>query len=290
MASSGVAAESAPRLIIYPAPENSRDPRAAYYVELLATVLDRTTPTHGAYRLQPTAAPMPQGRAIAELAAGREPLDVLWTGTSEERESVLRPIYVPLTKGLLGHRLFLIRRDQADEFAKVTHLEALKAFIACQGRDWPDTLILRAAGLKVTTNIRYRALFRMLAFGRCDYFPRAVHEPFSELDTHRELFPDLVVEQKLLLRYPYPVYFFVARDDEALATRLETGLDAMIQEGGLDQFLRAHPATKVAFERARLAQRRVFDLANPLLSAETPLQDPALWFQIDQSQATPQEE
>ncbi|MNY50471.1 hypothetical protein D3C86_1859750 [compost metagenome] len=49
-----------------------------------------------------------------------------------------------------------------------------------------------------------------------------------------------------------------------------------IQDGSFDQLFRE--LNDGAVERARLAQRRVIELANPELPPETPLADKSLWF------------
>ena len=47
----------------------------------------------------------------------------------------------------------------------------------------------------------------MLEGGRYDYFPRGVHEPWSEITARPHL--PLTVEKHILVKYPMPAYLFV---------------------------------------------------------------------------------
>ena len=93
-------------------------------------------------------------------------------------------------------------------FTKVESLDQLKNYIACQGRHWPDTNILKNSNLNVTTSTRYESLFKMLSAKRCDYFPRGFHEGQAEIAQRRELYQDLVLYQRIILQYPFTVYAF----------------------------------------------------------------------------------
>lgn len=256
-------------------PESETDKRPRYYVDLLRLVLERTQDVDGAFHLKPAEKRMFQGRAIISLQKG-EALDVVWTMTSKEREEDLLPIRIPLLKGLLGYRIFLIRPQDTEKFAAITTLEDLKSLTAGQGHDWPDTKILRANGLQVITAGTYDGLFEMLERGRIDYFPRGVNEPWAELQAHPE--SELIVEESILLKYPAAIYFFVNKKDRALANRIERGLRLMMKDGSFDEFFHTHPHTQPIFERANLEQRKTFTLENPLLPPETPLDEEELWY------------
>ena len=122
---------------------------------------------------------LPQITMIEQIKAGE--LDVAWTGTSNELEQQLMPIRIPLYKGLLGHRIFIIRQGDQARFDQINTFKQLKTFTAAQERTWADTTILRSAGIPVIGTRRYENLFYMLEGGRYDYFPRGVHEPWSEI-------------------------------------------------------------------------------------------------------------
>ena len=201
---------------------------------------------------------------------------VIWTMTDKEREKQLRPIRVPLFKGLFGYRVLLIRKQDQARFDKVKSLNDLGQLLGGQGTHWPDTPILQANGLRTTTAETTELLFRMLNARRFDYFPRGISEAWFELLQRDE--PDLVVEENLLLYYPAAIYFFVNKENEALAQRIEKGMEILIDNGKFDQFFYNHPRFSSGMEK--LKNRRIIYLQNPSLPAETPVNNPRYWIDL----------
>ncbi|MBI3349986.1 MAG: hypothetical protein HY020_22595 [Burkholderiales bacterium] len=219
---------------------------------------------------------MYQGRSLVELARGSSPIDLMWTMTDRERESSgLLPVRIPIDRGLIGWRVLLVRRNDLPRWARLHSLNELRQRVAGQGHDWPDTAILRANGLRVSTSSGYEALFRMLVSGRFDYFPRAVLEVDAELANNRH--PELAVVPDLMLHYPAAAYLFVSPRRPELAELLRVGLEMAVAEGALQQL---HQAYFGAQMRAHAVSRdRVLRLSNPLLPPDTPLQRRELWLQ-----------
>jgi hypothetical protein len=199
---------------------------------------------------------------------------VIWTMTDKEREQQLRPIRIPLCKGLFGYRVLLIRQDEQRRFNHVKSLKDLASLSAGQGTHWPDTSIMQENGLRVMTAETTESLFRMLKAKRFDYFPRGISEAWFELGQRNEA--HLAVEENLLLYYPTAIYFFVNKDNEALAKRIETGLEKLIDNGNFDAFFYSHPRVSSGLEH--LIHRRVIHLKNHLLPAATPVNNPRYWI------------
>lgn len=275
LTTSAFAAEVQGDVIRHIQPDSDRDVRNLYYLDVLRLALEKTREEFGDYRLEAVDQDLSQSRAVALLAEDRV-LDVIWTMTSKQREAQLRPVRIPLLRGLMGMRLLLIRADDQGWFDNVTRLEQLRQLRAGQGHDWPDAEILRANELPLVAVSDYESLFRMLEEGRFDYLPRAINEPWEELQAHPEM--DLAVEDSLLLYYPAASYFFVAPHDDRLAERLELGLERALEDGSLTGLFRQHPVNRRAFEKAALLKRRVLRLENPLLPDKTPLDRPELWW------------
>ncbi len=256
-------------------PASEQDQRNRYALAVLKLALEKSRSEYGPYRLQPVQEQISQGRAMALLARGKT-LDVVWTMTSREREERLRPVRVPLLKGLMGLRLLIIRAGDQPWFSHIQSPDQLRRLRAGQGSDWPDTRILRANDLPITSASSYEGMFRMLAEGRFDYLPRGINEPWEEVEAYEEL--DLAVEEELALYYPTASYFFVAPEDESLARRLRTGLNKALADGSFDELFHNHPINRRAFDRANLLERRVLRLDNPLLPEATPVEDQRLWW------------
>ncbi|MDR7332324.1 hypothetical protein [Roseateles asaccharophilus] len=219
---------------------------------------------------------MTQGRTLVELATGQSPIDLMWTMTDRQRESSgLLPVRIPIDRGLLGWRLLLVRRSELAQWRRVHSLADLRGRLAGQGHDWPDTTILRANGLQVGTSSVYDALFRMLAAGRVDYFPRSILEIDAELAGGRH--PQLAIAPELMLHYPAAAYLFVSPSRPELAAALKAGLEAAVADGS---FQRLHKEQYGAVLKAHpVVPERVLRLSNPLLPPDTPLQRRELWLQ-----------
>lgn len=264
-------------VVVYPQPDVNdhawRFRQAEYYpIRLLEEALRRSGHR---YQLRPAPMKMTQSRVALELQNGRG-IDVMWTMTTRERERDMLPVRIPIYKGLIGWRLLLVRSTDLPRFAGVRTRADLASMTALQGHDWPDTAILRANDLPVNTSAYYNSMFPMLANGRADYFPRSIIEIWNEAEANRG--GKLVVEPTLLLRYPAAFYFFVNKGNGALARDIEAGLDAMLADGSFDRLF--HQYYDPVLKMANLPGRRVIDLTNPLLPAETPLQRKELWLGI----------
>lgn len=238
------------------------DPKQSYYIDLLKLVLETTKEEFGEYALVPIVIEMSQGRT--SIMVEKNEIDVTWRMTSAELEDRLQAVYVPLLKGLMGHRIFIIRQDDQARFSQVSTIEQLRKLVAGQGHDWPDVDILRANNFPVSLGGAYDLLF-MLEKERFDYFPRAVHEPWAEIEGNSKF----VVEQHIMLKYPAPLFFFVNKENKQLYERLTKGLKTVIENGSFEILFTQHEITKDLFINANLHQRIVFELENPLLTKKT---------------------
>lgn len=255
--------------VVYPR-WDKQDTRQVFFFKMLKLALEKDK---NDIDLQASRLLMDQGRALVQLSAGKD-VDVVWTMTSKQRESELLPIRIPLDKGLIGWRIFLIKQKDVAAFSKIQSLQDLKKFEAGQGHDWPDTEILRAAGLPVQTSANYDGMFKKLVMGRYDYFPRSVTEIWAEINSNPDM--GMVVDQSVLLQYPAAFYFFVNKKNEALAKKIEAGLRLAIKDGRFNQLFTNEFGADLA--RANLKKRTLIKLDNPFLPPETPLQDDTLWF------------
>lgn len=258
----------------FPQPESASDMRTDYPLRLLRLAFIKANADDV---LVPSTAVMPQGRALEELQHGTGQVDVVWSMTSREREQNLLPIRICIYKGLIGWRIPLISEQRRDKFKEVKNTDHLKKFIAGQGHDWPDTGILRANGLKVEGVPGYSNLFKMLVYGRFDYFPRSVVEIWDEVDAHTG--EGIEADTNLVIRYPTAFYYFVKKDNIKLADTIRDGLEKAIADGSFDALFNRQHAKLL--KRAQLDKRTVLDLANPLIPPETPFHRAELWFKLD---------
>ncbi len=242
-----------------------------YPLALLKLAIDRS-PFQGNYRLQEASVDVQQGRSLLLLRKKIE-INVAWSMTSKERESGLRPIKIPIYKGLYGYRLFLVHRDQRARFhTGLSQMELAHERLAMQGHDWPDMKVLKHAGFNVEGTIMSDNMFELLEKGRVDYFPRSMLEIWREARKFR--YRGLVVEPNLALSYPAYIFYFVHPDDQILGDAIETGLLAAIKDGSFDILF--DTVIGDAVKKSQLSKRRVFRLDNPNVDSHGVYQWPSL--------------
>ncbi|WLQ13376.1 hypothetical protein O5O45_26995 [Hahella aquimaris] len=264
-----VAAETI--VVRYPRPEADVDKRTEYPLKLLELAFQKMKVD---YSLVPTEQLMNQGRALQLLRSGSN-LDVVWSMTSDEREKELLPVRIPIYKGLIGWRIFLINESDVERLSRPMTAHDMKQFLMVQGHDWPDAKILQMNGYKVLGTPNYETIFDMLARRRVDLFPRSIVEIWAELENHREM--GLAIEQTKLLRYPTAFYYFVAPDNKELEALIEEGLLRALADGSFDDMFFYYHGELL--NKAKLAHREVYMLTNPILPEKTPLHREGLWYQ-----------
>ncbi len=248
----------------YALPNNNLDPIANYHVRLLSAALEHSDKE---FVLKPVAEHLVQSRALREINHSGT-VDVYWSMTTTERENTLRPIRIPIDKGLLGWRLLLVKAENTP----VISLDNIFRLRLAQGHDWPDTEILQQAGFKVETSSDFNSLFSMIQKGRADALPRSVIEVDQEL---KDVAAGLSIAPGVMLYYPTAQYFFVAEHNEELAFYLEQGLRRIISNGVFDRLY--YQEFGQILERLQHEQRLVIFLKNPTLPVDTALEQSELW-------------
>jgi len=271
-----VAADPNLTQIRIPQPRSAQDLSHRYYVELLQKALQKAAAGRPLPEIKAVVA-MEQGRAVRELEKGLI-IDLFWMGTDHAKEQHLRAIRIPLERGLMGFRMLTILRTRQTQFDQINSLQNLGKLTACQGLSWPDTAILQQAGLKVQTAPVYENLFKQVNAGRCDYFPRGLHEGQTELRLRAAQYPNLIRYPNLMLHYPFAIYFFTSKHNEPLAAWIEQGLEMMIRDGELLAHMQQHPLTAHVFPLTQFKIQHWMELQNPNLYIENQKIDRRYWF------------
>ena len=240
-------------------------------VDILTLALSKSAPQ---YKIKPLKEALPQSRLVKEVNQGN--VDVVWFGVTPELESELLTIRIPVLKGLLGHRLFIIKKGEQPRFNKIKTVDDLRLLKAGQGTSWGDTTVLKNAGLPTITTLKYQNLFRMLDGGRFDYFPRAIHEPWAEVNYWPEL--GLTVEKKIMLVYPFAMYFFVAKNNQALHDEIYKGLEIAIADGSFDELFFNNQTIKDALTQSDIKNRTIIHIDNLSMHPDTPIDRKEFWL------------
>lgn len=250
--------------------------RYAYHFELLDAVLDKTVPEFGPYREEAFTAPMSVAREHEEALLGNLiNLSISDAGHKELDEGMI-PVPFPIDKGLLGYRVSLISIHNQAKVAGVSGLEDLRKLVIGQGVNWGDVAIYEHNAIRVETAMDYNSLFPMLLHGRFDLFPRGVTEAPQELAAYGVQYPELAIDEHLLIKYRYAQFFYVSKSAPRLAERLLAGLEQMAKDGSFDALFAEHFAKSLA--GLHLDRRVVIELENPFLPAWVPFNRGELWF------------
>ncbi len=247
--------------------------RDVYFVTLLRMALERSGEPYKLINVD--FSEYSERRSVLLLQSDQ--YDVHWMNTTAEREQELLPVRIPLCKGVIGWRAFFIRPGDQPLFDKITTTADLRPFIFVQGHDWADSAILQKSGFLIERAPNWAGLFKMVAMGRAQLFPRSIFEIIAEQKEPSSL--GLAIERNLILRYPAAYYFFVAKTNERLRKALERGLMKSVEDGSFDQWFFTTYGDQLM--QLNLEQRRILSIENPDLQKHPSLQDPRLWFSIE---------
>lgn len=194
---------------------------------------------------------VPQPRIDAMLETGD--LSLYWYLPNAERNQKYLPVAVGLTNGLIGNRVLFIKKGAQAEYNNVRNLDQFRALnkVGGFGKGWFDVRVWNA------NNLRYyeqegdwKVLYRMVEAGNrgVDYFSRGINEIVSEAPQY----PNLDVEQNLMLVYDRDFQFFVSPTNRDLVPVLTRALNQAKQSGLIDRLVRKHYAevfSRWGFER-----------------------------------------
>jgi len=266
-------AHGAERVVVYSWPKTMQaDERGSYPIELLQLALSKSG---RAIVARPSEFAMSQYRTLKQLEMEKG-IDVVWTMTNAEREQQVRPIRIPIDRGLIGWRLLAIQQKDFELFQSLPDETALKTLLTVQGIDWPDYKILQTNGFKVAPSNFFDGMYQMLQVGRVRFFARSLTEIWPELKSLRDSDRPIVVAPRWVLHYPAALYFFVRNDDEELASAIESGLEAALKDGSMKNLFLQH--FQGILDQADLQHREVVELTNKGLPPQTPIQRSELWF------------
>lgn len=252
--------------------------RDAYFVEILHRALELSGRD---FSLTPILLPqLKESRTRIYLRQGR--YNIHWLVTNRDIEEQFIPIRIPLYKGLIGWRVFLIRTEDHARFNKSIQIEELKRIKSAQGHDWADYRVMQANNFNVISSPSSEGLFGMLKYKRIHYLPRSVTEIVNEYSTLNA--PQLAIEKNLLLQYPLAYYFFVNRSHKDIAEAVENGLSQMLLNGEFDAIFKRTFAEKL--NALHLGERKIFRLNNPYMHALTPPPNSDLWYDPHQEKIT----
>ncbi|NVJ97223.1 MAG: hypothetical protein HWE25_03665 [Alphaproteobacteria bacterium] len=254
-----------------------------YFGPQIAVIKIALEHARGDHTLEKVVFDTPTLRAIRDLETGATDFDMFIAGYDPDKEKRFRQLYVPLTRGLLGMRVFAIKRENQPLFTGLDTLRQLSGKISVTSANaWTDTRILQAAGFKVHT-AETENLWSMLANNRVEAFPRAVHEIATEIQFARDQFSDhdLVPEQSLLLVYPFDYFLYLRKADTRRQIILQTGFTNAYRSGALDRHFQSLLDRLENTDQLGLKSRKVIELPVADLSLAMKKIPEHYWLKLD---------
>lgn len=236
----------------------------AYELSVIQLALDYAPSDH-----EMILVPLPdttQDRVFSLLEQGIGSFNIFFSGYSRDREERFLQVDIPLTRGLLGHRIFIIREEQEEKYKNVNSLSGLKDIMTVgSGIGWPDSAIFQSNKFAVVT-AKYESLWTMLAKGRFDGFNRGIHEAYVEIKQRKGQYPNLVVEDNIMVVYPFDYFIYLNKNDTDLQQIIYSGLQTAYETGAFLKNFNNHPTIQKVLIDANPASRQRFDIPNPQIS------------------------
>ncbi len=258
---------------VYPKPTTQHPLLSDYPIELLRMALAKA---EAPYVVIPSFKSLPKNRALFRLK-NQEGIDVLWSDTSTLKEKDFYPIKIPIYKGLSGWRIPLVNKTRNLSTEQIGSFDKLKQYSLIQGSDWPGRKVFEANHIVVHHAYEQASLYEMLGKNRGDMLFQSVVELSGQEKTHR--YYGLEIDDNIAVRYPSAVYFFVHKDNRALAGAIEKGLSASISDGSFDTLF--DRSLTPFLKSCRLSERTILDIENPDVPEAMPLGDQALWYRLE---------
>ncbi|WP_289028114.1 hypothetical protein [uncultured Paraglaciecola sp.] len=200
-----------------------------------------------------------EGRVFATDA------DVLVTVAGNSKFDGINKLVVPspLTKGLLGFRLLIVRDASLPQFAKLTSQELLQQHSIGIPNTWADAALFRHNHYPVIERGSLDELFHRLKLKEFDYVALGVNE-IEDIYNHLAApLGGLSIEPSLMLYYPFPLVFYVNPNRPDLVKRLQKGLQALQDTNEFSTIFNHYHDNLL--EKFSLAGRTLFTLENPQL-------------------------
>ncbi|WP_218048724.1 type 2 periplasmic-binding domain-containing protein, partial [Curvivirga aplysinae] len=240
------------------------DPQISSYQESVVELALRHIPGEHSFKIKRFN--VPQDRIFRFLEDEKSEIDFSIGGYSRDKEQRFLQLDIPISRGILGYRIFAIRDDSKEMFDSIDSLEDLKGQVVVgSGIGWPDTEIFKANGFRVEA-ASYRNLWLMLSKGRYDAFNRGIGEAYLEINNYADLLPNLTVEDSLMVHYPYGQFFYFKKSAQEKHDLLMQGIQTAYEKGAYMELFNSHPQIKQVFEVVKPTDRKNFEMINPEIS------------------------
>lgn len=202
-----------------------------------------------------------QGRLFDILVSEQAEFNMIISGSTPEYIEKAHIIKVPISRGLLGNRLFVISKINYALFDDIKSLNQLREKVTIgSGYHWVDTMIFRHNGFEVEV-AEFEQLYKMLQKNRFEGFNRGMFEAYSEMEMYKNIYPELIVYPNLMVRYKFDYYYFT--NTLELRDELQRALESIYESGEFMTHFYNHPHIKKSLDNVITSKLRIFELENP---------------------------
>lgn len=242
---------------------NRSEARQVYERQVLEAVLEATEAAWGVWEIEETLEDYPGNQESLVFAEKGHDLFVTVAGNQKFREGEMIVIPQPLTKNLLGYRVLIIKDEDAGLFAGISVSEELQKLAHGIPETWSDATVFRHNGYNVVEEGNFDDIFDRLQNKGFDYCSFGANEVLGVYEDRASKREGLIIEQNILLFYPFPLLFYVNPDLPKMAERIDQGMQNITASGKLDAIFHEHYGKITA--QLNLKSRRIFVLENPLI-------------------------
>ncbi len=240
--------------------------RQVYERKVLEAILDATKEEWGAWEIEESLEEYPGNEESLVFTEKGHDLFVTIAGNQKFKEGDMIVIPHLLTKNLLGYRIPIIRKEDAGLFGGISRPADLQKLDHGIPETWSDATIFRHNGYNVVEEGNFDDIFDRLQNRLFDYSAYGANEVLGVYENRASKREGLIIDQNVLLFYPFPLVFYVNPDLPKMAERMEQGLQSIIASGKLDAIFDEHYGEIT--EQLNLDSRRIFVLDNPLIPDE----------------------
>ena len=237
--------------------------RRHYEMELLELLLMATAPQYGPSNLFEDRTDYARAEDEADIFNRGIDATVTVLGNPKFADRDKLVVNRPIANGMLGHRILVVREEDAPAFAAIRTASELKAKVAGIPATWADVAIYEANGCAFVEKGTFEEIFVRLRNGEFDYFALGAFEIQDVFEAMARPVGGLAIETSLLLQYPMPLVFYVHPRHKDLACRIELGLNKLRRKGLLKTIFARHFGDVLA--GLSIEERRILRLKNPLL-------------------------
>jgi hypothetical protein len=245
-------------------PLSTLDTRYQYTYDLLSLIIS-VTPEFGDDRVEQSLIHMTRSRTLLELISG-EYIQVMAEAPQPEWDEKLIVVPIPIRKGIQGFRLFIVNEESSKLISNVNKLEDLLTLTTGSGKNWSTKRVLEKAGFDVVTGSNYNGLFGMLSKNRFSTFARGINEVYGEVASRKLTYPNLMIDDNVLLHIPLATYFYISPKKPLIAERIKIGLLRLIESGEFNEFFYKNHCESIM--KARISKRKIFSIPNEFISKE----------------------